>query len=205
MGRILLGVLIGIVLVPLAGLMYLKYGRPPVAVADNPFPFERLITHVPLQARIEYEQVTNPPVKADEDSFVAGAHIYAQECAACHGFHGQASRFGMNMFPKATALWEKHGNSDVVGVSDDPLGETFWKVENGIRLSGMPAFKGLLTPAQMWQVSTLLANANKPLPPAVLEILKGQAPDAGAQTGDATAPAVKLPPGAKVQVSGSQN
>jgi thiosulfate dehydrogenase len=205
MGRILLGIVIGIVLVPLAGFAYLKWGRPPVAVADQPFPFERFITHMPMNARIEYEKIANPPVQANEDTFVAGAHIYAQECAVCHGFHGQASRFGLNMFPTAPALWEKHHNSDVVGVSDDPVGETYWKVENGIRLSGMPAFKGLLTPAQMWQVSTLLANADKPLPPAVLEILKGQAPDAGAQTGAAVVPALKLSPGAKVQVSGSQN
>jgi len=43
------------------------------------------------------------------------------------------------------ALWEKHANSDVVGVSDDPPGETYWKVANGIRLTGMPAFKDTLT------------------------------------------------------------
>ena len=40
MGRLLLGVVIGIILVPVAGWTYLKYGHPPVAVADKPFPFE---------------------------------------------------------------------------------------------------------------------------------------------------------------------
>ena len=205
MGRLLLGVLIGIILVPVAGWTYLKYGHPPVAVADQPFPFERFITHVPLRARVEYEQVTNPPVKADEDTLVAGAHIYAQECGVCHGYHGQASRFGMHMFPIATPLWEKHENGDVVGVSDDSLGETFWKVENGIRLTGMPAFKGILTPEQMWQVSTLLANANKPLPPQALEILKGETPASSTQTGAATVPKLTLPAGSKVTVGGSAN
>ena len=61
----------------------------------------------------------------------------------------------------------------VVGVSDDPPGETFWKVDNGIRLSGMPAFHELLTGTQIWQVSLLLANADKPLPPEVLQIVRG--------------------------------
>jgi len=41
-------------------------------------------------------------------------------------------------------------------------------VANGIRLTGMPAFKGVLTENEMWQVSLLLANADKPLPPAAL-------------------------------------
>ena len=57
-------------------------------------------------------------------------------------------------------------------VSDDPAGETYWKVANGIRLSGMPAFSHVLNQTEMWQVSQLLANADKPQPPGVLTLLK---------------------------------
>jgi mono/diheme cytochrome c family protein len=78
------------------------------------------------------------------------------------------------MFPEAPPLWEKHHNGNVVGVSDDPPGETYWRVANGIRLTGMPAYKNVLTDTEMWQVTLLLANADKPLPPAALEILRGQ-------------------------------
>ena len=60
-----------------------------------------------------------------------------------------------------------------MGVSDDPPGETFWKVANGIRLTGMPEFNEILTTTQIWQVSLLLANADKPLPPAALQIVRG--------------------------------
>jgi mono/diheme cytochrome c family protein len=69
-------------------------------------------------------------------------------------------------------LWQKHERGDVVGVSDDPPGETYWKVANGIRLSGMPSYNQVLSDTEMWQVSVLLANADKPLPPAALELLK---------------------------------
>jgi len=78
------------------------------------------------------------------------------------------------MYPAAPPLWEKHHNNEVVGVSDDPVGETYWKVANGIRLTGMPAYRDVLTDTEMWQVSLLLANADKPLPPAALNILIGQ-------------------------------
>jgi mono/diheme cytochrome c family protein len=47
-------------------------------------------------------------------------------------------------------------------------------VANGIRLTGMPAYKSILTETQMWQVSLLLAQADKPLPPAAAEILRGE-------------------------------
>ena len=67
-----------------------------------------------------------------------------------------------------------------MGVTDDPPGETYWKVSNGIRLSGMPSFKDVLTDNQMWQVSVLLANADKPLPPAAIDLLQSGAPAAPA-------------------------
>lgn len=68
------------------------------------------------------------------------------------------------MFPRAPQLWQPHHNGKVVGVSDDPPGETYWKVKNGLRLTGMPAFDKVLNDQQIWQVSLLMANADKPLP-----------------------------------------
>jgi mono/diheme cytochrome c family protein len=174
MWRIILGILLGIVLVPLVVLGWLKFGDVPVAVADPPLPYERLLTNVPLDARIDHEMVKTPPIQADEANLVAGAEIYRDHCAVCHGLHGKPSLFAAHMFPDAPPLWEKHHHNDVVGVSDDPPGETYWKVDNGIRLTGMPSFKNILTGTQMWQVSLLLAHADKPLPPAAVEILRGE-------------------------------
>ncbi|MFZ0392235.1 MAG: cytochrome c [Terracidiphilus sp.] len=191
MGRYLLGIVIGLVLVPIGVFCYFKYGNPPVAVNDKPLPYEKLVTGVPLHARIDREMVKTPPVQADEDTFMAGAQLYADNCAVCHGYHGQPSRIGSHEYPKAPPLWEAHHNGNVVGVSDDPPGETYWKVANGIRLSGMPSYKDLLTETQMWQVSLLLANADKPLPPAALAILKGEKAAASPATATPGAPAKK--------------
>ncbi len=176
MGRILLGIVLGIVLVPIALLIWLKFGNVPVAVADPPLPQERLLTGIPLHARIDRELVKTPPIQADEDNLVAGAELYSDHCGICHGYHGKPSVMGAHIFPVAPPLWEihHHGNENVMGVTDDPPGETYWKVANGIRLTGMPAFKGVLTDNEMWQVSLLLANANKPLPPAALMMLHGE-------------------------------
>ena len=170
--RLLFGIVLGILLMPLAAWVWFTYGHPPVAVADAALPFERMITGAPLHARIDLELPKTVPVDANEATFVAGAHIYRQQCAFCHGTYGNPSRIGDHMFPDAPPLWEKHHNGDVVGVSDDPPGETYWKVSNGIRLTGMPAYKQVLSETEMWQVSVLLANANKPLPPAALDLLK---------------------------------
>ena len=174
MGRIVFGIILGLALVPLAVMAWFRWGHPPVAVADKPLPFEQQITSVPLNARIQREMPkTMPPIQPDEQNLLAGAQIYRDQCAACHGFRSNPSTFARHMFPSAPQLWENHGDGSVVGVSDDPPGETYWKVDNGIRLSGMPAFHDLLTETQIWQVSLLLANADKPLPPEVLQIVRG--------------------------------
>ena len=176
MGRILLGILVGVVLVPVVVLGWLRFGSVPVAVADKPLPRERLLTGMPLHARIDRELVKTPPAQADEDTLVAGAQVYRDQCAVCHGFHGKPSAFGAHMFPDAPPLFEMHhhGAETMMGVTDDPRGETYWKVANGIRLTGMPSYKGVLTDTEMWQVSLLLANADKPLPPGAVAILRGE-------------------------------
>ena len=172
MSRLLIGIVIGPLLVPVAGLLYFKFGSLPVAVADKPFPMERQITHVALNARIDREKIAEPPIQPTGDTLVAGAHIYVEKCAFCHGMYREPSQIGKNMFPDAPPLWQPHHGGQVVGVSDDPPGETYWKVYNGIRLTGMPAYDKQLTETEMWQVSLLLANADKPLPPAALDLLR---------------------------------
>jgi mono/diheme cytochrome c family protein len=185
MGKVLLGILIGLILAPFVVLAYLEFGKVPVAVADTPFPHEKLVTHIPLNARLEKEKIGNPPIPVNEANLIAGAQVYRDECAMCHGYHGIPSKIGAHIYPDAPPLWEKHHDGDVVGVSDDPPGETYWKVSEGIRLTGMPEYKHILTDTQMWQVSLLLANANKPLPPAAIEILHGKS---------ASAPTTPAPP-----------
>lgn len=188
MGRLLLGMIVGILLVPIAIGGWFWFGKVPVAVADAPFYHEREIVSVPLRARINRELVKNPPVQVTEDDMIAGAHVYTEKCATCHGIHGKPSAIGAHMFPAAPQLWEKHAHNNVVGVSDDPPGETYWKVANGIRLSGMPAYKLMLTNTEMWQVSILLSNADKPLPPMAIDILRGNQTSPAAIASD---PAIK--------------
>ncbi len=155
--------LVGLLLLPLGLWIYLAFGKPPVATADAPFPLEARIVQIPLEARIRREMPAHSPIAATDDNLIRGAGIYEDKCEMCHGTADQPSAMGKSMFPRAPQLWAKHSDG-VVGVSDDPVGETYWKVENGIRLSGMPAYGKALTQTQIWQVSLLLSMADKPLP-----------------------------------------
>ena len=167
----LLGFVFALVVIVAGAYLYLRFGKPPVAAADPAFPYEAQIVHVPLGARIARE-IKQPPFPASEDAFEHGAQVYKEDCAFCHGAPGADSPYGTSMYPAAPQLWRKHKKGNVVGVSDDEPGETYWKVRNGIRLTGMPAYQDLLSDSEMWDVSLLLKNADQQLPDPVTKILK---------------------------------
>jgi mono/diheme cytochrome c family protein len=171
MTRVLFGILLGCIVFPAALLFYYQYGFPPLAVGDKPFIGEVPLIQAPLRYRVPREAPKFSPIAPTEENLVAGAHIYVDQCAVCHGLRGKPSSVGTRMYPMAPPMWETHAGDDAVGVSSSPPGETWWKVSNGLRLSGMPAYQGVLSDTEIWQVSLLLANANKPLPPAALELL----------------------------------
>ena len=169
-GKFLLGFIVAIVVIVAGAAVYLHWGSPPVATADKPFPFEKQIVSVPLNARIA-RQMKTPPFGTSEDVYEGGARVYRADCAECHGTPGHDVPYAKYMYPAAPQLWKKHAKGNVVGVSDDEPGETFWKVSNGIRLTGMPAFSHVLTDTQVWQVTLLLKNADQQLPDPVMKML----------------------------------
>jgi len=148
------------------GWAYFRWGHPPVAVSDAAFPMEAQIVHVPLNARIARE-LEKPPFAGSEEVYISGAMVYKENCAQCHGVPGQDVDFANWMYPTAPQLFKKHAKENVVGVSDDDPGVTFWKVKNGIRLTGMPSFQHTLSNEDMWDVALLLKAADQPMSAAV--------------------------------------
>ena len=175
-----IGFVLAVVILASGFYSYFALGMAPVATADPPMPFEKKLANKALDAHIEKQHVVQSPVAADEPTFLAGADVYKQHCATCHGLPGQPpTDYAATMYPKPTQLFRG------TGVTDDPASESYWKAANGIRLSGMPAFKSKLTDTQLWQVSQLVAHANE-IPESVKKVLVLDVPT--------LAPATPLPP-----------
>ena len=166
MKKIIFGVILGMIAVPLIVYWYFSSGYAPVATSAPPMPFEEMLARKALHARMDKEMPkAAPPISADEAAYTAGAQTYKDHCAVCHGLPGAPqSAIAKGMFPEPPMLM------DGMGVTDDPAGETYWKVAGGIRMSGMPGFEKTLSTTQIWQVSLLLANADK-LPKSVKDSL----------------------------------
>jgi len=170
MRKFLFGVIIGLVLLPIVVYFYFSRGMAPVATSAPPMLFEKTLASMALHARLDKEMPKTVPVAADEAAYTAGAQVYKDHCAVCHGLPGQPqTAIARGMFPDPPKLMEGKG------VTDDPAGETYWKVSGGIRMTGMPGFEKTLSTTQMWQVSLLCANADK-VSAAVKQSLAGVTP-----------------------------
>ena len=166
MKKFILGLIIGLLLPVLGGYLYIKMGMMPVATSSAALPMEEKIAHMALRARISKEAPKDSPVPADESNLTQGARAYVANCAFCHGLpNQQATAAAKGMFPLPPQLL----NKDEM-VTDDPIGATYWKIANGIRLTGMPGFGETLGTTQVWQISQMLKNADK-LPEATTAVL----------------------------------
>jgi thiosulfate dehydrogenase len=141
------------------GAVYL--GLLPARADDKPSKFERRVAHIALNATIAREEPKPPyPFSSSPAAVLAGAKLYMAHCSACHGnASGDPSVLarGLNVDPP------QFGKD---GVDDDPEGETYWKIEHGIRFTGMPSFKGSLSEEQIWQIAFFLKIPADQLPAA---------------------------------------
>lgn len=96
---------------------------------------------IPLEA----EDLKNP-LPANSEVNEAGKKIFLQSCALCHGTAGRGdTTIGQAMYPPAMDLTSPH-----VQHWDD--GELYWIIQNGVRLTGMPAWKGSLSVKDTWKL-----------------------------------------------------
>jgi mono/diheme cytochrome c family protein len=101
---------------------------------DNPSAIETLIATTARQLAVpsQYRQLRNP--LSSSSDLHAGMEHFADHCAACHANDGGGDTlFAKGLYPKPPDMRQKETQNK----SD---GELYYTIENGIRLSGMPAF-----------------------------------------------------------------
>lgn len=161
MKKLIIGLFFGLCLPVIGGYLFLICGGMPVATKGPAMPFEHYIARTAMRAAMKGQTDLPPAVTADEINLLAGTKIYKNNCAVCHGIpEGKETTIAKGLFPPPPQLF---GDETV---TDDPIAEIYWKIKNGIRLTGMPGFVDTLTETEIWQVSQLLQNADK-LPSAV--------------------------------------
>jgi mono/diheme cytochrome c family protein len=152
--RFMAGVLSGVVavcavqlVVALAGL---KLGLLSLNADAPPSAWETRLAGLAVHASIARHATkqSNPSPPTDEN-LVAGARIYREACARCHGNPTAGpSIYGASFYPPAPHLPGRSTRSTEA--------ELFWIVKYGIRNTAMPAWRRLLSDQDIWQVVAVM-------------------------------------------------
>ncbi len=159
------GVVAALLVIGLIVFGAVKTGAVP-ARADGPLmPGERWMARTSLNATTAREAPKAPYPYTQTDADIAnGAKLYVQNCAVCHGT--------ANSTPNAIArgLGVRAPQFAKNDVMDDPEGVTYWKIEHGIRFTGMPSFSPALDEQSIWQITYFLKRTPDHLPAAAKNI-----------------------------------
>lgn len=143
---------LGLMTLPVLAYAVAYSGHFPVATASRPLPLEVSLADAALHYASHRQAPSLVPVTAAEVDFTAAARTYATECAFCHGLPREPKpHAATGMFPPPPQFFTK--------IDDDAAGVIYWRIKNGIRLTGMPGFDGLLNDQQLWGEALLLQQA----------------------------------------------
>jgi mono/diheme cytochrome c family protein len=148
-----------------AGAFYamITTGAIPASADSGPLPLEHWAARTSLRATLSHDAPKEAnPVSLTDANLIAGIQLYGTHCAICHGTAaGTASAS-----PVARGEYPRPPQLATDGVEDDPEGWTYWKIDHGIRWTGMPSWKDTLSEQQMWTLALFLKHMNHLSPAA---------------------------------------
>ena len=149
--KFLLGMLFGIVVLALGAVALAASGLCDAAASKPPGALETRIARFALDHSVARRATKSAnPLKADPEVLEAGLRHFGQMCVTCHGAPGiDASEIGEGLNPPAPDL-------TLGRVQKRTDGELFWFVQNGVRMSGMPAFGPTHKDEEIWKIVAFL-------------------------------------------------
>ena len=137
---------------------FVKSGLYDVGASSPHTEFTEWLTHETMIHSVQrHARGIAAPARASAAHVVAGYCAYRTHCVACHGAAGVArQRWAGGMEPQPPYLLD--------ATQKFTPAELFWIVQNGIKMTGMPAWRDELSDAQIWEVVAWL-EASRRLPP----------------------------------------
>jgi len=144
--------------------LFLRHG---ISARDEPTAAEAFVARRLRHFAVpRSEKEAKNPVPATPEALARARAHFADHCASCHGNDGRGkTTIGQNLYPKAPDM----SLPDTQSLSD---GELFYIIENGVRLTGMPAW-GSRDPeddAETWELVHFIRHLPKITPEELEEM-----------------------------------
>jgi mono/diheme cytochrome c family protein len=145
--RFFVGFLVGIMAVGAVGGLYLASGAFDTAATNPVGRMEAKVATFALNKSVARRAPADKnPFQPTPEVLKEGLDHYRENCVVCHGAPGvDVSEIGQGLNPPSPEL-------TLPRVQRRPDGELFWIVSNGIRMTGMPAFKPTHKPEEIWKM-----------------------------------------------------
>ena len=164
----LLGSLSTLLLLCFGGWLVLVLGIYPVNADVDEYWLEKKVAHMAVSAHVkkQVQGLQNPIATVTPRILMAGMKTFKRDCEGCHGSaSNKDATFANSLYPKAP-----HFGPDGI---DDPVEELFWITKHGIRLTGMPGFRSMLSDDEIWELAVFMRNIDN-LPPEVQSAWESQ-------------------------------
>lgn len=155
--KMLIAFIIGLIATPILFGLTAILGWLPSDAASNPPGWESSMGMRALDASLEKRSdgLKNPVATNDSAALAAGAKVYGNGCDGCHGSAKGPSEWGAKgLYPRAPQFFQE-------GTDVNPK-EAYAAIRDGIRYSGMGAWRGQLNDDQIWKVANYVASIQGP-------------------------------------------
>jgi mono/diheme cytochrome c family protein len=168
MVKFILGMIFGVLVVAGGAYYFLEHGYVNFGADSTPSDLESKIAMGAVDAWTDRSGGDEKnPLQTTEENLTAGATLYLNHCAGCHGLPSNPdSQFRRSFYPPAPGFYREMPDMEDTG--------NFHIIKHGIRWTGMPAWGSTLSDQQIWQVVLFFDNMHK-LPPAAAKVLESPA------------------------------
>lgn len=150
--KVLQGMVLAIVLLAAAAGALYYTGAYNTAATIPPSALEKAAASAVFKKSVERRAPKTKNPLSGPDVVRAGLAHYREMCVTCHGAPGvDASEIGEGLNPPAPDL-------TLGGVQSKTDGELFWIVQQGVRMTGMPAFGPTHKDPEIWKLVAFLRH-----------------------------------------------
>ena len=160
MKNFVLGIVATLLVLVIGAFAYLRLGLIDTRASLEPSSTESGLAMSFLDASVDrHASEIRMPIESNPAVLTDGVKIYRQSCSGCHGDPAH---------PQSALLFYPRAPQFMKDAPDMPPNQNFYIIKYGVRWTGMPAWEGVLSDAQIWKVVAFLSKMDH-LPPGVEE------------------------------------
>ena len=154
------GVVVTLLAIAVGVFVVAELGLYPIGADSPPGSLERALAGRAMDRYAEkHKPAGDNPVQITSDNLTEGAKEYEEHCAFCHGgAKAKISPMQDKLNPPAPQLIDRIPHDDEAWL--------FWVIKHGVRMTGMPAWDGILSDEEIWKIIAFIKRSDK-LPAAV--------------------------------------